>query len=317
MSLTHSTEHTDAARRLGLLQICVAGVLWGTGGLALVVLRDLTELSVIVISAYRMAIAALVLLLVVASTRRLGHVRAILAEHPGRVCLVGLSTAAYQALYFSAVINVGVSVATVVALGLAPVLVTVWESVRSRTLPAAGHYPVLAAALTGLVLVSISEGATSGPRPLLGLVAAVAAGTGYAVATVVGRGLAQGSHSIVLTTAATGVGAAALVPLGIVAGWGSAPLLTTDVAAVAVLIYLGVMTMALAYALLYAGLRTTSGSAAVIATLVEPVTAAALAAWLLGEQLGVWGIVGAGLILSAVVGLARAHPATDVRPTGA
>jgi drug/metabolite transporter, DME family len=317
MSLTHTTEHTDAARRLGLLQVCVAGVLWGTGGLAVVVLRDLSDLGVLMVSAYRMAIAAVVLLLVVAATRSLGHVRALLRRHPRRVCAVGLSTAAYQALYFSAVVNVGVSVATVVALGLAPVLVTVWESVRAGRLPAPGHYPVLVAALTGLVLVSVSEGAASGPRPLLGLAAAVAAGIGYAAATVVGRDLAQGSQTIVLTAAATTVGAAALVPVGAVASWGRSPLVTTDPAALLVLAYLGVMTMALAYGLLYAGLRTTSGSAAVIATLVEPVTAAALAAWLLGEQLGVWGAVGAALILAAVAGLTRADPMTVVRSDGA
>ena len=39
------------------------------------------------------------------------------------------------------------------------------------------------------------------------------------------------------------------------------------------LLTLGALTMALAYGLLYAGLRTTTGSAAVVATLVEPVTA--------------------------------------------
>jgi DME family drug/metabolite transporter len=63
--------------------------------------------------------------------------------------------------------------------------------------------------------------------------------------------------------------------------------------------------MAIAYGLLYAGLRTTTGSAAVIATLLEPVTAAVLAAVLLDEHLGAAGIVGTTLILVAVAGLGR------------
>ena len=46
------------------------------------------------------------------------------------------------------------------------------------------------------------------------------------------------------------------------------------------------MTLAVAYGLLYAGLRTVEGSAAVVATLLEPVTAAVLAAVVLGERLG-------------------------------
>ena len=73
--------------------------------------------------------------------------------------------------------------------------------------------------------------------------------------------------------------------------------------AVGTLLYLGVITMALAYALLYAGLRTVSGSAAGIATLLEPVTAAVAAAIVLGERLGVLGVVGTLLLLAAVAGL--------------
>ena len=70
----------------------------------------------------------------------------------------------------------------------------------------------------------------------------------------------------------------------------------------ALLAYLGVMAFAVAYLLMYAGLRTVLGSAAVIATLLEPVTAAVLAAAVLGERLGLLGLVGAALILVAVAG---------------
>ena len=72
--------------------------------------------------------------------------------------------------------------------------------------------------------------------------------------------------------------------------------------------------MALAYALLYAGLRTTSGSAATVATLLEPVTAAAVAALLLDERIGPLGLLGTGLVLAAVAGLGREDPL--VAPTG-
>ena len=48
--------------------------------------------------------------------------------------------------------------------------------------------------------------------------------------------------------------------------------------------------MALAYLLFYAGLRTAPGSSAAIATLLEPLTAAVLAALLLDERLGAAGV---------------------------
>ena len=69
--------------------------------------------------------------------------------------------------------------------------------------------------------------------------------------------------------------------------------------------------MALSYGLLYAGLRTTSGSAATVATLVEPLSAALLAAVILGERLPWPALLGGALILGAVVALhpSEEHPA--------
>ena len=59
---------------------------------------------------------------------------------------------------------------------------------------------------------------------------------------------------------------------------------SSDPEVIGLLVYLGVMTLAVAYGLLYAGLRTVLGSAAVVATLLEPVTAAVLAAVVLDER---------------------------------
>ena len=68
-----------------------------------------------------------------------------------------------------------------------------------------------------------------------------------------------------------------------------------------------VVTMAVSYGLLYAGLRTTSGSAATVATLVEPLSAALLAALVLGERLTWPALLGGALILAAVVALRPAE----------
>ena len=90
--------------------------------------------------------------------------------------------------------------------------------------------------------------------------------------------------------------------------------MTTDPVAVIGLLYLGLVTMALAYGLLYAGLRTTTGSSAVIATLLEPVTAAVAAALVLDERLGAAGVVGTLLILAAVAGLGDEEEPVAVPP---
>jgi DME family drug/metabolite transporter len=163
------------------------------------------------------------------------------------------------------------------------------------------------------VLVSTSAGhGATGPRPLLGVVLAVLSGTTYAVTTMLAERIAATTTPLALTTVATGAGAVALLPLGLWGARGDAPLVTSDPVAVLTLLYLGVFTMALAYGLLYAGLRTTSGSAAVVASLLEPVTAAIVAAIILDERLGVLGVVGTLFILAAVVGLDRRE--TPVTP---
>lgn len=308
MSLMYAPSQRSA--RIGLLQISLAGVLWGTGGLAVQLIRDITPMSVLTLSAYRMLIAAVVLGAAVLAVRGGGQLRALVADRPAHAVAVGCGTAAYQALYFGSVVTTGVTVATVVALGLAPVLLTVSDAVVERRSVSPSKLVVLVTALTGLILVSGFAGVTEAPSGL-GVLLATASGTTYALTTALGRPLAQRADPLVLTTATTSIGALVLLPIGVLAG-SSSPMVTTDPAGLAGLLYLGAVTMALAYGLLYAGLRTTPGSVAVVASLLEPVTAAVLAALLLGERLGPVGATETVLILVAVAGLAR--PGTEDRP---
>ena len=100
--------------RLGLAQVSLAGVLWGTGGLGVQVIREHEPMSVLTISAWRMGLAAVVLLAAVALLRQAGDVARLLRERPGPALFAGVATGAYQALYFGSVVSVGVTVATVV-----------------------------------------------------------------------------------------------------------------------------------------------------------------------------------------------------------
>ncbi|MEZ5093096.1 DMT family transporter [Nocardioides sp.] len=313
------TGGRDPARQrasLGLAMVVAAGVLWGTGGLVVTVLHERDALGAMTVSAWRMALAAVALVGFSAATSRLATVTTAFRRHPWTAALVGVGTATYQGLYFVSVLLVGVSVSTVVALGLAPVLATVWEKAVARRWPSAREIAVLAAALAGLVLISTTaaaEDAKVGDRPALGLVLAVAAGATYAATTVLGHRLAQEVDPVALTTCATLAGTVALLPFLLVAAVHGQPVLPSGPATAALLLYLGVGTMALSYGLLYAGLRTTSGAAATVATLVEPLSAALLAAVLLGERLTPLALVGGALILAAVLAL---RP-SDERPAPA
>lgn len=288
---------SSLSARLGLVQICLAGVLWGTGGLVLQIVRATTPMSVLTVSAYRMLIAAVVLLAVLALVGRLRDLRLDL-----RTVVVGVATGLYQALYFASVVAVGVTVSTVVSLGIAPAILLAGEAIASRQRPSGRQLVVLATALTGLVLASAYAGSgAGGDRPVAGVLLATASGSAYALTTAVGRPLAQQRSPLLVTAGATGVGALALTPLALLGG-GS--LVSSSATVWAWLVYLGVATMALAYGLLYAGLRTTRSSAATVASLMEPVAASVAAAAVLGERLAAPAVAGVVLILVAVAGLA-------------
>ncbi|MGA8255811.1 MAG: DMT family transporter [Nocardioides sp.] len=298
-------SNSAGSARVGLLQVCAAAVLWGTGGVVVTLLHDREGFGAMTVSAWRMVLAAVALMAFAAMTRRWAAVVSTARAYPGLATLVGVGTAAYQGLYFVSVLMVGVGVATVVSLGLAPVLAAVWEHVRARTLPSLREVLVLLAALVGLVLIS-TAGHGSAPsvgRPTLGLVLAVIAGATYAATTLLGHTLAQRVDSVALTTCATAAGAVVLLPFFGVALAMDEPVLTNDVGSLVLLVYLGVATMALSYGLLYAGLRTTSGSAATLATLVEPLSAAVLAVIVVDEELTAVAVLGGLFILAAVVGL--------------
>lgn len=301
---------THSSHQRGLAEVAAASVLWGTGGLAVQLVREQAPLSPVTISAWRMVLAALALLVVLLAARRVGDLVALARSRPRQLLAVGVGTAAYQGFYFVSVTQVGVAVATVVSLGLAPVLLTLADSVRHRRAPAPSRLAVLGAALTGLVLVSLAGSeASTGPSPAVGVLLAAASGTTYALTTVAGGSVSRDAHPLVLTSGMTLVGAAVLVPAAALV---DGPHVTADPVALAWLVYLGALTMALAYVLLYSGLRVTEPSTAVTASLVEPVTAAVVAAVVLEEPLGPLAVVGIVLVLGAVAGLGR--PGTGAGP---
>ncbi|MGV9212008.1 DMT family transporter [Micromonospora sp. RB23] len=300
------------AARSGLLQITVTGVLWGTTGVAVQLLREGAGLSPVSIGFYRLAIAALVLLAYTAG--RLRTLAAALRAAPAPLLLTGVGLGLYQALYFAAVALAGVSVATVVSLGLAPVLAAAWESLRARRLPGPVRLGTLVAAVVGLALItgSTAEPTTAAPAPLLGLLAAAGSGLGYAVTTLISRQVSQHTAPMTLTTISTVVGALTLAPMALVAGVSVPVRLDT----LTLLLHLGVVTTAVAYALFYAGLRTTPGSVAAVLTLLEPLTAAALAVALLHEPLPLPVIIGAALLLTAVAATYLAPTREDAAGAG-
>ena len=310
-----SSPLSSPASRRGFLLVVLASLCWGTSGVSGTIVAERAGLGPLDIAWHRMAIAAVVLLAGYTLTRR----RRVTAAAPPtrgvvvRLVLIGAGLAAYQLAYFSAVATAGVSIATLVALGLAPILIAVGAALLGHGRPDRATVVALVVALTGLVLlVGISAGADTGTTVVLGALMAVGSALGYAVVTLAGAGVPAG---VPVTLAGFAGGAVLLTPVALATGLQ----FTTEPVALAVLLYLGVVPSALAYALFFTGLRTVPGAVASIVTLLEPLTATALATAFLGERLSPGALAGGVLVLGAVAGLYahRARSSLEREPSPA
>jgi DME family drug/metabolite transporter len=294
----------------GFVLVVLAALCWGTSGLSGSVVADRSGLSALDIAWYRLAIGAVALLAAWAATaRRRGPAVRVTRPVAVRLVLIGVGLAGYQLAYFSAVALAGVSIATLVALGLAPLLVAVGGTLLGHGRPNRATLVALGVALVGLtLLVGVSAGADTGTTVLLGALTATGSALGYAVVTVAGGGVPAG---IPVTLVGFALGALLLTPVVLVEGL----TVPSDGVAVAVLLYLGLVPSALAYGLFFTGVRSVPGAVASIVTLLEPLTATVLATAFLGERLEPAAVAGGVLLLAAVAGLyvrelgRRAEPA--------
>ena len=294
-----SSPVLPAASRRGFLLVVLAALCWGTSGVSGRIVADRTDLGPLDIAWHRMAIGAVVLLIgfAVCRRRRPAPTAPLTRGTSVRLALVAAGLAAYQLAYFAAVAEAGVSIATLVALGLAPLLIAVGATVLGHSRPDAATVVALVVALVGLVLlVGISAGADNGTTVVLGALLAVGSALGYAVVTLAGAGVPAG---IPVTLVGFAGGALLLTPVALAVGMR----FTTDPVALGVLIYLGAVPSALAYGLFFTGIRSVPGAVASIVTLLEPLTATALATAFLGERLSPGALAGGALVLAAVAGL--------------
>lgn len=288
------------SRSLSLLCVILAAVLWGTAGTVQSLLPS--EREPLVVAAIRLAVGATILTLM---ALRLPENRRAFRRLPWRPVLVaGLAIGLYNLLFFVAVTQAGVGVGTAIAIGSAPVWVTLYEAAVLRRLPtgvrAAGQVlSVLGAAL-------LVAGAGAGSASLTGAALAAAAGAAYATYSVATNRVGAQVPSDTLAAATFGVAmllaapALFLLPVSWVA----------DLRAWPALLFLGAVTTGVAYALFTRGLAGLATSTAVTLSLVEPLTAWILAIVVLGEAVTAQRLLGAALLFAglAIVTLAPARP---------
>lgn len=290
------------AGRGGLLLIVLAAIMWGTTGVATRTVFAISDTSPLSVAFCRLAFSLPAL--GIASASLLGRTQLrVKRPHLLVMVVIGVMLALYQAFFFAALQHVGVAVATLVTLCAAPVLVAVLSAILLRERPSRRVLLALAAALAGtLLLASPNDTAGLGADTLTGVLLALGSAFGYALVALLTRSVAREYHSLQTVTVGFTVGTLVLLPAMLADG----PKLDFPPLGWTIVVYLGLVPTALGYAIFTRGMRTTSATVASTATLVEPLTATLLAWLLFDERIGPLGLIGAGLLLGAMISLLRA-----------
>lgn len=215
--------------------------------------------------------------------------------------LVGaVGVVAYQPAFFLGTERNGVAIGTLVALGSAPLTTGVLTWVMGRRFPGMRWCIATAVAVLGLILLTGAGGMQGGAAgaDVLGLVSSLGAGVSYAVYAVMSkRLLASGWRSASAMGAVFGT--AALVSLALLLTTDTGWLATTAGALTA--LWLGLITVCVAYLLFAAGLRSLSAASVSTLTLAEPLTAALLGLVVIGETLSLSSWVGLAAIALGIL----------------
>ncbi|MDO5677828.1 MAG: DMT family transporter [Propionibacteriaceae bacterium] len=286
---------SDAART-GVVFLVLAGVAWGTSGTLGTLLSARADVGFLPIAGYRIFVGGLILFAV-------GLVTGLRfpRERSGWVRVVAMAacSAVYQFGFFSAVGLLGVSIATLITVGSAPVMVLAVDLLTGRQrlrLPLAA---ALVCTAVGLALFMGAPPAGVELRDaLLGAGLSLLAGACFALISLMGARPVADYHDLTGTSLAFLLGGSAVFALSL--AMGERVLFAPSLPSVAYVLALGLIPSAFAYLAYLRGLRSQTSTTGVMVALLEPITGSVLALLVLQERMSPAGVLGAVLLLSAV-----------------
>ncbi|MBI4082002.1 MAG: DMT family transporter [Candidatus Lambdaproteobacteria bacterium] len=230
----------------------------------------------------------------------------------------GATLALHWFAFFRAIELSGVTIG-VLAYGAAPLFAALIEPpwFRERLRPEAFAWALLAGLGLALLALPGAGGAPGAPSAGSALPAASAlggvgwgilAGATFALLTVLDRDLARRHAALDIALAQDSLALACILPAALLRWEPLAPWQW------GLLALLGVVCTAFAHGLYIRALQGVTGRVAALASALEPVYAAALAALLLGERPGPPVLAGGALIVAAVVGASLRARARGPRP---
>lgn len=207
----------------------------------------------------------------------------------------GLFIGLYQLSFFAGVDRTGIAVGTVVAIGSAPISAGLLTLVIERKIPSPQWMLATFLAIIGCALLVLS-GDEAVVIDWVGVLLSLGAGASYAIYAQMSKLMLKDHKPDAVMATICFLGALFLFPLlyGVDLSWLAEP------NGALVVLHLGLVAVALAYALFGRGLMTVAASTAVTLSLAEPLTASLLGVFLIGEEITLWAAVGMALLLAGL-----------------
>ncbi|MFM8810809.1 MAG: GNAT family N-acetyltransferase [Actinomycetota bacterium] len=210
--------------------------------------------------------------------------------------LAGGGQALYGATFFAAVRSTGVAIGTVVALGSAPLITGALSFLMNRSRPSLRWLVATTLAIVGISMIVSSD--ASSEVSSTGILFALCAGLGYAIFALESKKLVEtGMPSNAVMTRVFALAALFLSPalFFVDISW------VASSSGVALALWLGVVTVALAYWAYAQGLKHLKPREATTLTLFEPAVATILGAVVLAERPSVIAWVGITVVAVAIL----------------
>jgi DME family drug/metabolite transporter len=277
-------------RQRGSWYVIAAAMLWGTTGTAQALAPDGAQ--PVIVGTVRLVVGGIALM---AFALMRGVLRDGKRWSIWPTLLAALSMAAYQLFFFAGVAKTGVVVGTMVGIGSAPIMTGLLGYLVLGERPGRKWGMATALAVVGCGLLVASGGSIH--IDILGILLALGAGLSYAIFTLVSKELLEDHPPEAVMAVAFFLGAVLLFPLFFRADlvWLFQP------RGLVIGLWLGFVTVAVAYTLFARGLKLLPVATAGTLTLAEPLTAATLGVFLLGERITPLAFLGIVLIFTGLV----------------
>ncbi|WP_210470656.1 EamA family transporter [Sporosarcina sp. 6E9] len=286
------------SQRLSYCLVLLGAVLWGTTGTAQTFMPQ--TIHPLAVGASRLAVGGFTLLAILLIMRKIDF-----RNWPWRPTIyAAISMAVFQYLFFSSVRLTGIAIGTVVIIGSAPVFSGFIEWLVLKRRPNGVWMIATLLAIVGCALLFIkNDGIAVNP---IGVTMSLGAGLLFAFYALVNKEVLEKTEAIPAVAVIFSMSALMLLPF--LLRFDTEGLLTGS--GIAVVIYLGIATTSVAYILFSTGLKRIPSSSAVTLSLAEPLTAALLSVFIVGERLILTSWIGIVMLLGGILVLTMSRRKT-------